>query len=114
MKQIFFSILISFLALSCEGQEDSSLDWPWQDPEQESPAPENPDSETPDTPPADNGALSNWTDVTSDYGSLPDYIKVYKSPDKLQGKSAIAYVAVADMASAKNVTESQTQTFQIA
>ena len=104
MKQIFFSILISFLALSCEGQEGTTPDWPWQDPEQENPSPENPDPETPDTPdapPADNGALANWTDVTSDYGTLPDHIKVYKSPSKLQGKSAIAYVAVADMASAK-------------
>lgn len=101
MKQIFFSILISFLALSCEGQESAMPDWPWQDPEQESPAPENPDPETPDTPDADDGALSNWEDMSSEFGTLPDYIKVYKSPVKLQGKNAVAYVAVADMSSAK-------------
>ena len=104
MKQIFLSLLISFLALSCEGQDGPSSDWPWQDPETENPTPENPEPETPETPETpvpDNAALSDWTDVTSDYGTLPDHIKVYRSPEKLQGKKAIAYVAVADMSSAK-------------
>ena len=42
-------------------------------------------------------ALSSWSDVSEEFGELPQYIKVYKSPSKLQGKSAIAFVAVADM-----------------
>ncbi len=42
-------------------------------------------------------SLSSWTDVSSQYGELPQYIKVYKSPSKLQDKNAVAYVAVADM-----------------
>ena len=38
-----------------------------------------------------------WTDISDQYGNLPQYIKLLKSPDKLQDKKAIAYVAVADM-----------------
>ncbi len=41
--------------------------------------------------------LSGWTNVTSSYGSLPEYIKIFKSPSTLQGKSAVAYIAVADL-----------------
>lgn len=44
---------------------------------------------------ADN--LSGWTNVTSNYGTLPEYISIYKSPSTLQGKSAVAYIAVADI-----------------
>ena len=38
-----------------------------------------------------------WTDVTDQFGELPEYIRVMKSPSRLQGKKAIAYIAVADM-----------------
>lgn len=41
--------------------------------------------------------LYGWTNVTSNYGTLPEYIKIYKSPSTLQGKSAVAYIAVADL-----------------
>lgn len=41
--------------------------------------------------------LSGWTNVTSSYGSLPEYIKIFKSPSTLQGRSAVAYIAVADL-----------------
>ncbi len=44
---------------------------------------------------ADN--LSGWTNVTSNYGTLPEYISIYKSPSTLQGRSAVAYIAVADL-----------------
>lgn len=40
-----------------------------------------------------------WTDVGDSYGSLPEYINVYKSPTELEGKAAVAYIAVADMKS---------------
>ena len=42
-------------------------------------------------------ALSSWNDVSDQYGELPKYIKVYKSPSQLQGKKSVAYVALADM-----------------
>ena len=49
----------------------------------------------------EDATLDKWADVSVDYGSLPEYIKVYKSPEKLEGKLAVAYVAVADMNSAQ-------------
>ena len=55
-------------------------DWPWEDPV--------------------DGTLENWTDVSSSYGSLPEYIRIYKSPSTLEDKKAIAFIAVADMNSA--------------
>ncbi len=44
---------------------------------------------------ADN--LSGWTDVTANYGTLPDYLKIYKSPSYLEGVKAVVYIAVADV-----------------
>ena len=41
-----------------------------------------------------------WT-TADNFGSLPDYIHIYKSPENLAGKKAIAYIAVADMSKAK-------------
>ena len=41
--------------------------------------------------------LAGWTNVTANYGTLPDYIKIYKSPSTLQGRNAVAYIAVADL-----------------
>ena len=34
------------------------------------------------------------------YGTLPEHINVYKSPETLEGKKAIAYIAVGDMSKA--------------
>ena len=57
--------------------------------------------EQPETPEVNEDAiLDKWTEVSSDYGKLPEHIKVYKSPEKLEGKQAIAYIAVADLTSA--------------
>ena len=39
----------------------------------------------------------DWTDVDGEYGDLPDGITVFRSPEKLLGKSEIAYIAVADL-----------------
>lgn len=64
-----------------------------QKPEDEIGASQSPDVETP-------SPESEWEDVSDQYGKLPEYIKVYKSPDKLQGKKAIAYIAEADMTKA--------------
>lgn len=44
---------------------------------------------------ADN--LSGWTNVSGNYGTLPDHIKVYKAPSTLQGRSCNAYIAVTDL-----------------
>ena len=79
-----------------ETPEDSS--------EPETPTdPEEPvEPETPDTPAEpEEPETTEWTDVTADYGSLPSYITIHKAPSKLQGKKAIAYVAIADMTQAE-------------
>lgn len=80
--------------LSCTKPDSDTPDWPWQDPEEEVVPEEDPQ-------PSVDPALAKWTDVSSEFGTLPAHIKVYKSPETLQGKAAIAYLAVADMKSAK-------------
>ncbi len=74
--------------MACESKQELP-EWPWQDPEE----PEIPaDPSEPSEP-----ETAEWTDVTAEYGTLPAYITIKKSPEKLQGKKAIAYVAIADM-----------------
>ena len=69
--------------------------WPWDDPEK----PEQ--EQNPEQTPVEDATLDRWTDVSESYGELPAHIKVFKSPDALEGKKAVAYIAVADMASAQ-------------
>ena len=90
--RLIITILLSLGFIGCTEASDEIQDWPWQDQVQEQPqAPE----ET-----VEDATLDKWADVSAEYGTLPEYIKVYKSPEKLEGKLAVAYVAVADMASA--------------
>ena len=85
-------IISLFLFLGFTGCSEPSGEiqvWPWEDAvveEIELPVP---------------ATLDKWTDVSSDYGTLPEYIKVYKSPDKMEGKQTVAYIAVADMSAAQ-------------
>ena len=83
------------LAISCEGRAGDMPEWPWEDPEVEAP------EQQPEENPVEDATLDKWSDVSADFGQLPDYVKVYKSPETLEGKKAIAYVAIADMASAQ-------------
>lgn len=53
-----------------------------------------PPVEDPEPEPA---PLDKWTDVSSDYGELPAYVRIYRSPSRLEGKAAVAFIAVADM-----------------
>ena len=97
MKMLPIFLAAAVLAISCE-DKSSVTDWPWEDPEVETPDQgDNPEQE----PVIEDATLDKWTDVSSDFGSLPEYIKVYKSPDALEGKKAVAYIAMADMASAQ-------------
>lgn len=93
MVVVFISILLLLGFTGCSNTSGEIQDWPWQDPEVEQP-------ETPEDI-VEDATLDRWTDVSADYGTLPEYIKVYKSPEKLEGKMAVAYVAIADMASAQ-------------
>lgn len=42
------------------------------------------------------GEYKGWPQ-TGDYGSLPQGLKVYKAPERLQNQNAVAYIAVAEM-----------------
>lgn len=88
------------LATSCGDKQSETPLWPWQDPESEAPAPEQPEPEQPgeDEPEVE---ITEWTDVTAEYGNLPSYIQIQKAPTRLQGKKAVAYAAIVDMASAQ-------------
>lgn len=45
--------------------------------------------------------FEGWTAISS-FGELPDGIKVYRSPDQLKDKNAVAYIAVADISKGRN------------
>lgn len=82
MRILIYAILSSLFLLSCERKGTDVLsDWPWVD--------------------AVDGSLENWSDVSSEYGGLPEYIRIYKSQPVLEGKPVVAFIAVADMKSAK-------------
>ena len=91
--RLILSILLLLGFTGCTEPSGEIQDWPWQD--QESEQPETPEDVTEDA------ALDKWTDVSADYGTLPEYLKVYRSPEMLEGKKAVAYVTIADMTSAQ-------------
>ena len=87
--RLIITILLTLGFIGCTETSGEVQVWPWEDPvieEIELPVP---------------ATLDKWTDVSADYGTLPEYIKVYKSPEKLEAKLAVAYIAVADMAAAQ-------------
>lgn len=82
------------LAAACTERESSIPDWPWADPEEEpAPVPEVVD-------PNQTYVDAGWSNVGDLYGELPEYVNIYKAPSELEGKSVVAYVAVADMSKA--------------
>ena len=83
---LFVSVFLLLGFIGCTPTSDEIQDWPWQDLVTETPEDE-----------VEDATLDKWSDVSADYGTLPEYIRVYKSPEKLEGKMAVAYVAVADM-----------------
>lgn len=94
MKRFHLSILfLSLLGLSvftaCKGEdhEDTLANWKWDKgllPE------ENTDI-----------TKQGWTNVNADYGKLPVYINVYKAVKTPDGKSAVAFIAIAEMGTDK-------------
>ena len=72
---------LSMAACACSQKSGDIPDvWPWNDPD------------------ADDKPFTEVTDGS--FGTLPDYIKLYKSPDVLQGKNAVAWIATADLSKA--------------
>lgn len=87
MKLMISIFAAAVLAVSCEDAQSVVPQWPWEEPEKETPEVQEP---------AEPAPLVKWTDVSAEYGTLTG-VKVYKSPEKLQGKMAVAYIAVADL-----------------
>ena len=87
MKQIrllTIFTLCAFLALGCEKKSQGGVpDWPWETPD------------TPDEP--DQPGEEGWTDVTSSYSSLPEYVKIFKASQTLLEVNAVAYIAQVDL-----------------
>ena len=91
MKRLLIFLSAALLGCGCSSKEAPAPDWPWTEPE----IPE----EKPAADPNPGIVEKGWTNVSASYGSLPDGIRVYKSPGTLQGVKAIAYIAVADPSS---------------
>jgi len=77
----FLMGLLAVAAVACtRSVADIPGDWPWVDPDAD------------DLP---------WVEISdSPYGALPDYIKIYHSPEVLRGRKAEAYIATADLSRA--------------
>ena len=88
-KMLWLLSLLPFF-IACGDDNTDIPDWPWAEPE------------TPTEPVEANPDIVNlgWTNVKDTYGTLPEHINVYKSPETLEGKKAIAYIAVGDMSKA--------------
>ena len=79
MRKVIYLFLLT-LAAACACQkkgEGIPQDWPWNDPD------------------ADDKPFVEVTDGS--FGTLPDGIRLYKSPEVLQGKPAVAYIATIDL-----------------
>lgn len=77
--------------MACSSEDTSVPAWPWND------TGGSTNTETENNPTI---VSAGWTNVGTTYGELPSYISVYKSPSTLASKTAIAYIAVADMSKA--------------
>ena len=92
MKNIYYllSAFLLFTFTACDGNDTGIPDWPWAD---------HPTEEEPEEPVEANPSIVQlgWSNVDNSYGTLPAYLNVYKSPETLTGKKAIAYIAVGDM-----------------
>lgn len=96
-KALCCAIVLSLSVACTDGNAGNVVEeWPWEDPVvPEQPVPDP----VPEDPNPDFIELG-WVNVGDTYGSLPEYINVYESPSELNGKPAVACVAVADMNSA--------------
>ena len=93
-------LALSVATVSCDSEGDDNVQWWDWSTSTEDPDPEpNPEPE-PSTDANPEIVALGWTNVTlaleEQYGNIPDYIQMYKSPETLCDKKAFAYIAVAD------------------
>lgn len=85
MRKLMYmtGVALALLATACAcNKQGSGIPdvWPWEDPDAD------------DAP---------WEEITDGrYGTLPAYVKLYHSPEKLKGKKAEAYIATVDLTQA--------------
>lgn len=97
IKSLCFAAVLALTSSCTDGKANDLVeDWPWEDPEDGGQT----EPETSMTEPNQAYADMGWVNVSEEYGTLPEYINIYKSPSKLEGRKAVAYIAVADMKSA--------------
>lgn len=74
-------IIITAFFIACGDDNTDIPDWPWAEPE------------TPTEPVEANPDIVNlgWANVKSTYGTLPEHINVYKSPEHWKAKSDSLY-----------------------
>jgi hypothetical protein len=92
-RSSFIAVLVVtlFALPSCSGEdhEDILSNWIWDDTDT---------TETPTTKDDNPDVVAQgWTNVTANFGDLPDYIQVYNRTSTADGDAAVAYIAVADM-----------------
>lgn len=91
MKRLLLIAAVT-LVVSCSGTASTDYpQWRWQDKDQPVDEFVEPNPEV---------IAKGWTNITESYAGMPDGISIYRSPEKLQGVSAIAYLAVADQTKA--------------
>ncbi|MBO4611223.1 MAG: phosphodiester glycosidase family protein [Bacteroidales bacterium] len=89
LSAFFLTLTVAF---GCGNKNEYKLpDWPWEDP-----APADTVEKTDPAGPEDPSS-TEWTDVSSDYSGLPEYVKIFKAPAKLCGRNAVAFIAEVDL-----------------
>ncbi len=81
-KEVVFILIISIL-IACKGNSGITPEWEWDNFSHKFSV--------------DSVILAKGWLKQSDFGDLPSYIRIYKTPSKLQGKIVIAYIAVASI-----------------
>lgn len=95
-------LALSLTTVSCDSEGDDNVQWwDWGTVQEDPEAPSEPE-EPVDTEANPEIVALGWTNQTAalaeQYGEIPEYIQVYKSPATLCDKNAYAYIAVADFA----------------
>ena len=91
--------MLTLTSCSTEDHEDILGNWVWGDVAQ-NPDPE-PEPEPEPTEANPNIVEAGWVNVSDQFENLPEYLNVYKKDKTTDGDAAIAYIAVADAATAK-------------
>lgn len=93
--------MLTLSSCNTEDHEDILGNWVWGNgPAAPDPKPE-PEPEPTPTEANPNIVEAGWVNVSDQFENLPEYLNVYKKDKTTDGDAAIAYIAVADAATAK-------------